>query len=414
MDAKDLLTLGLGLVEPWKVVDQELDTGSNPSELRLKIAAERGSYYPCPKCGEPCQAHDFKELTWRHLNFFQHHCLIKARVPRVACTKHGVHRVEVPWARPGSGFTLLFEQMVMALSREMPVATIAQYAGTTDKRLWRVIQHYVSKAMEKIDLSKLESFGLDETSSKRKHRYVTVFIDMDREFRPVVFAVEGRGKNSVKAFKAWLKRKNGAPDKVLEVVSDMSGSYIAAVKEHFPKADVTVDWFHVVQLFTRAVDDTRRIEARKREMPDGARWGVLKGRETARTQTQEDALRELESEGYATGIAYNIKEKLRWIRRAETSHAARWRATNFINYARRMTEGKEMLGQVRKAIETFERHLERILFRWRSWHTNARLEGFNGLFQAARARARGYRNVQTFITMIYLIGAPIRELLWND
>lgn len=414
MDANDLLTLGLGLVDPWMVVDQELDTEKKPSELRLQVAADRGSYYPCPKCGELCQAHDFKELTWRHLNFFQHLCLIKARVPRVACTKHGVHRVEVPWARPGSGFTLLFEQMIMTLAREMPVATIAQYAETTDKRLWRVIQYYVTKAMEKIDLSKLESFGLDDTSSKRKHRYVTVFIDMDREFRPVVFAIEGRGKAAVKAFKSYVKRKKGTPDKVLEVVSDMSGSYIAAVQEHFPKADITVDWFHVVQLFTRAVDDTRRIEARKREMPDGSRWGVLKGRETTRTQTQEEALRELESEGFATGIAYNIKEKLRWIRRAETSHAAKWRATNFINYARRLTEGKEMLGQVRKAIETFERHLERILFRWRSWHTNARLEGFNGLFQAARARARGYRNVSTFITMIYLIGAPIRELLWND
>lgn len=35
----------------------------------------------------------------------------------------------------------------------------------------------------------------------------------------------------------------------------------------------------------------------------------------------------------------------------------------------------------------------------------------NGLFQAARARARGYRNVNTFITMIYLIGAPLGKLL---
>jgi hypothetical protein len=39
------------------------------------------------------------------------------------------------------------------------------------------------------------------------------------------------------------------------------------------------------------------------------------------------------------------------------------------------------------------------------------LEGFNGLFQAAWARARGYRNVTTFITMIYLIGAPIGDIL---
>ena len=118
-------------------------------------------------------------------------------------------------------------------------------------------------------------------------------------------------------------------------------------------------------------------------------------------------MQELEAEAFATGVAYRIKEQLRWIRRAETSQAARWRSTNFLNYVRDKIEGEPLLAPVAKAIRTFEKHLERILARWRSWHTNARLEGLNGLFQAARARARGYRNVANFITMIYLIAAPI-------
>ena len=70
-----------------------------------------------------------------------------------------------------------------------------------------------------------------------------------------------------------------------------------------------------------------------------------------------------------------------------------------------------LLEPVRKALATFEKHLPRILHRWQSLHTNARLEGFNGLFQTARARARGYRNVENFIAMVYLIAAPIQELL---
>ena len=124
MNANDLLTLGLGLTEPWKVVEQELNLLGNPSELKLRIEAQRGSLFPCPTCKTLCNAHDFKELSWRHLNFFQHHCTISARVPRVDCPKHGIHRIEVPWARPGSGFTLLFEQVVMLLAREMPVNTL--------------------------------------------------------------------------------------------------------------------------------------------------------------------------------------------------------------------------------------------------------------------------------------------------
>lgn len=411
MRTEDIFALGLGLTPPWQIVSQRLDTEKMPHELHLTLSSDRGASHPCPLCGRMCKPHDYQEFTWRHLNFFQHHCYLTARVPRVDCPDHGTRRVTVPWARPGSSFTLLFEQVVMTLAREMPVATIASFVGTTDKRLWRVINHYVAQAMNHIDLSALEAFGLDETACRRGHRYVTIFIDLAREERPVVFATEGKGKETVKRFRNHLRSHGGYPERVLEVVSDMSGSFVAAVKEHFPQAEVTVDWFHVVQLFTMAVDAVRKAEARERALPAGTRWGVLKGRETAKTQTQAEALQELEAEAFATGLAYRIKEQLRWIRRAETSQAARWRSTNFLNYVRDKIEGEPLLTPVAKAIRTFEKHLERILARWRSWHTNARLEGLNGLFQAARARARGYRNVANFITMIYLIAAPIGDLI---
>jgi len=57
-----------------------------------------------------------------------------------------------------------------------------------------------------------------------------------------------------------------------------------------------------------------------------------------------------------------------------------------------------------------EKHQKRILERWTSTHSNARMEAMNGLFQAARARARGYRNTETFIIMIYLIAAPLGDI----
>ena len=65
---------------------------------------------------------------------------------------------------------------------------------------------------------------------------------------------------------------------------------------------------------------------------------------------------------------------------------------------------------VGKALATVENHRLRILERWTSTHSNVRLQGFNGLFQAARARARGYRNTTTFATTIYLIAAPLGDL----
>jgi transposase len=411
MDANDLLTLGLGLTEPWKVVGQVLDIEKKPTELRLDIQAERGAVYPCPECDKLCKAHDFQEFTWRHLNFFQHHCLIKARVPRVKCPEHGVHRVNVPWAREGSGFTLLFEQAVMLLAREMPVKTVARYVDVTDKRIWRVVRHYVFEAMRKLDLSGLCGVGLDETATKRGHHYVTIFVDMDRETRPVIFATPGKGKACLETFAKFLKKRQGNPDNVIEVVCDMSPAFLSAAGKTFKNAAVTVDWFHVVQLFTKALDEVRRLEAKEFKLPKGSRWAVLKALETSRTETQEAALRELEERGLATATAFRVKELLRWVRQADSRQAARWRATRFFAFAEELAGESDMLGPVRKALNTFQEHLPRVLRRWESLLSNARLEGLNGLFQAARSRARGYGNEKTFITIIYLIGAPIKELL---
>src|ERR1700722_4833381 len=121
MDANTVLALGLGVTLPWRLVNQRLETGKQPHELHLEVAADRGSLFPCPVCGKPCKAHDFAEFTWRHLNFFQHHCYITAKLPRTDCAEHGVLRMTAPWAREGSRFTLLFEQAALMLVREMPV-----------------------------------------------------------------------------------------------------------------------------------------------------------------------------------------------------------------------------------------------------------------------------------------------------
>jgi hypothetical protein len=61
----------------------------------------------------------------------------------VNCLEHDVKRIQVPWARRGSSFVLLFEQAALALVCEMPIAAAARQGAVTDKRLWRVVLFYV-------------------------------------------------------------------------------------------------------------------------------------------------------------------------------------------------------------------------------------------------------------------------------
>jgi len=412
MDGNQILLLGLGIEAPWKLVDQRLDTDKQPHELHLTIKAERGSKYACPVCGKACPAHDFQEKAWRHLNFFQHHCYVHASVPRVKCPEHGVRLIEVPWARKGSAFTLLFEQAALALVREMPVNAAARLMEITDKRLWRVVEHYVGKAVAAFDLSAVEAIGLDETASKRGHNYVTVFIDMECRDKPVLFVTPGKGKETLKAFKEFLKTHKGEPQQILEVVCDMSGAFLSGIGEQLPNAQVTVDWFHIVQIFTRALDEVRKAEGRVKPLPKHLRWAVLKRGDVDRLTTHQlKAMAELLDQGLDTATAWRVKERLRWVRQAPTPRAAKWRITRFINYASELVGESPLLEPIRKALQTLRNHAERVVRRWTSTYTNARLEGLNSLFQAARARARGYRNTETFTTMIYLIASPAGKIL---
>ena len=182
-----VLALGLGMRPPWRLVGQRLDTGKQPHELHLDVSAERGSLFACPACGKACKAHDFAEFTWRHLNFFQHHCYITAKVPRTDCPEHGVLRISVPWAREGSRFTLLFEQAALLLVREMPVLAAARIMEITDQRLWRIVVHYVGQAVARLDLTRVTAIGLDEMlnglfqaarARARGYRNVTTFATM--------------------------------------------------------------------------------------------------------------------------------------------------------------------------------------------------------------------------------------------
>lgn len=145
-----LFTAALQLADPWKVIDVSFrDAAGGKRELRITVGYGPGSRFHCPeaKCREEsCPVHDTAERVWRHWDFFQYKAYIHALVPRVACLAHGVRTVPVPWARPGSGFTLLFEAMVVELAKTQTVADVAAQVGEHDTRLWRFIRHYVDEA----------------------------------------------------------------------------------------------------------------------------------------------------------------------------------------------------------------------------------------------------------------------------
>src|SRR5450755_1090544 len=118
-------------------------------------------------------------------------------------------RSRCPWARERSDFTLLFEAMVMAMVKEMPVAPLARRLGETDKKIWRVVHHYVDQAVEAQDLEGVSSVGIDDTSFRRGQSYVSVFADLDPDERRAVFVTEGRDHETVQQFAVFPAEHGG-------------------------------------------------------------------------------------------------------------------------------------------------------------------------------------------------------------
>jgi transposase len=276
MDTNPLFTIALGLMSPWEVQRTEFD--ADRRVLRLRVNFTVGSRFECPECGaSSCPVHDTVEKEWRHLDFFQHQAFISARVPRISCAKCGVRLVTVPWARPGSNFTMLMEALLLELVRQMPVHGVAKLTGISDSALWRVIYHHVDAAVRRIDCSRLVQVGVDETSARKGHDYISCFFDMVS--RRLVFATEGREHEVVAAFARFLGAHNGDSSTVRDVSCDMSPAFIKGVREHLPNACVTFDKFHVVKILSDAMERVRRSEWRHDKIVKGGRWALLKNPE---------------------------------------------------------------------------------------------------------------------------------------
>src|SRR3984885_12626400 len=272
-----LLQLALGIMPPWSVTRSDFDAAARRLDIQIDFAT--GSRFACPACGAPdCPAHDTDQMTWRHLNFFQHQAWLHARVPRVRCAKCGVKKVGVPWARAGSGFTLLFEALVMAMFPAMPVNAVARQVGEHDTRLWRVLHHYVEHARANSDASAVTRVAIDETAARRGHDYITLFVDIDQA--RVLFATEGKHAATVAAFADDLAAHGGDAEAIDEVCIDMSPAFIKGTAEHLPNAAVTCDKFHAVKIVNDAVDQVRRSEQKAQSLLRGTRYIWLRNPQT--------------------------------------------------------------------------------------------------------------------------------------
>ena len=304
MNSETLFSMALGLQPPWQVKNVTFSTDELArSELHLHIDFVSGSRF-LDDANNLCPVHDTVERQWQHLSFFEHTCYLHCAVPRITTTDGKVRTVDVPWARPGSGFTLLFEALALALiEREMPVNRVAEILKVNPQRIWTIFNHWISKAKAADDPGTITKLGVDETSTKKGHHYVTLGVDLD-EAR-VIHVTEGKGKATLQSIQQHLENKGVDKEQVEQISMDLSPSFIAGAAESFPAAQITFDRFHVVKLLNEAMNQVRIAERKEHDALKGHKYTFLKNRENL-SDKKEKELDELIKLYPTLGEAYRL------------------------------------------------------------------------------------------------------------
>ena len=328
-------------------------------------------------------------------------------------------QLPVPWAREGSGFTLLFEALGLSLCRELPVTQAANQMRVAPKRLWRRVRHYVEVARAKDDMSGVRHVGIDETSVKRGHQYITVVHDLAA--KRLLFACPGRDHQTLGAFADDLRAHGGDPARIEHACIDMSAAYAKGIGQSLPSAQISYDRFHVVALANAAMDEVRREEMRTsaaavREAvgADSKKtlrqllWGMRKDA-ASWTRAQFEAMHWLQRSNLKSARAWRLKQALRLVyREARDSNSeaiALGALTKWMSWARR-----SRLEPFKRLAATLKEHLGGVVRGMLDGRSNAYVEAMNGLLQKAKTAARGFRDPENFIAIAYLRMSKLEHL----
>ena len=399
MNTKEIFAKALGLNDPWFIVDLNFDVKNKRLDVEISFKKGMSFHYENKdkKINGDFKAYDTVAKEFRHLNFFEHECYLKVRVPRVKTDDGGIHIIMPEWSGLTKGFTLLFEALVMQLASSMPVHQVSKIIKESDYKIWRIIDKYVESTVTLNDHSDLTAIGLDETSISKGHDYVTLFVDLNQ--KRTIFVAKGKDAKTVEVFKKHIEKLHGCSENIKDVSCDMSPAFISGIKNNFFNAEITFDKFHILKIINQAVDEVRRAESKNNPLLKGSRYIFLKNQNNL-TKAQQVFKNELllPKLNLKSARALRIRESFQQIYFAESVNDFKKLLQQWYFWA-----SHSRLKSIIKAAKTIKNHWDGILNWKKSQINNGILEGLNSIVQAAKAKARGYNTFKHFRNIIYLI-----------
>lgn len=419
------------------------DDDHGVKHLRMTARPNAWHLNDCPFCHRRLPGYDApaKNLkVWRALDFGGIMVEIEYRTHRVKCPEHGVVTADVPWAYPGSSFSRDFDLTVAWLAKYLPRSAVSSYMRID----WETVGKCISRSLNDLEpersrrLNGLVNIGIDETSYRKGHKYITVIVNHDTN--EVVWVADGHGKSVLEQFYKSLTPEQLSSIKV--VTGDGARWITDCVNEFTPDCERCVDPFHVVEWAMDALDEVRKERWRKayeeanrlaKENPQKRGRPRSNDRVAAAIKAAKDKASEIKDSAYSLGKApehltdrqqvrldliqakdpqlfraYSLKESLRLLLKIQDVDQAEKELKHWLFWAShsRIPAFKELYKKIR-------RHKEHILNTIRLGLSNARIEATNNKIKLIIRKAYGFRNIQNMMDMVYLVCSNVRIPLPN-
>ena len=414
------------------------------THLRIKARPNVWHENDCPFCGRrnlPRYDHQAKKnKVWRGLDFGGILVEIEAATHRVTCPEHGVITAAVPWAYAQSSFTKDFDLTVAWLAAYLPRSAVSNYMRID----WQTVGSCMSRALHDLEpertrrLDGLVNIGIDETSYRKGHKYITVIVNHDTN--TVVWVSDGHGKSVLEQFYKNLTDEQLASIKV--VTGDGARWITDCVNEFTPECERCVDPFHVVEWAMEALDKVRKDrwravyeEAQKLARDNPQKRGRPKADDVTASKVQAAKTRasEIKNSGYTLGKApehltenqrirldmiqandpqlyraYCLKESLRLLLKSTDVEQAETDLKHWLWWA-----SHSRIPAFKDLYKKIKRHKDHILNTIRLGLSNARIEATNNKIKLIIRKAYGSRNIRNMMDMVYLVCSDIRIPLPN-
>ena len=413
------------------------------NHIRIHARPNKWHKDDCPICHKRCKRYDRKNprpRIWRGLDWGGVLVEVSYDTHRIECPVHGVLVADVPWAYPGSGFTRDFDLTVGWLATYLPRSAVSEYMRID----WETVGRCVHRTLNDIEperskrLDGLVNIGIDETSYRKGHKYITVIVNHDTN--TVVWAAQGHGKSVLEQFYRQLTPSQLSSIKV--VTGDGAKWITECVNAFTPECERCVDPFHVVEWAMEALDEVRREvwrEAHNEAVEIAKAHPRKKGRpkagdaENAIINAAKAKADQIKSSAYALGKApehltenqqakvamiaennsrlyraYRMKETLRLLLKIKDVDEAEAELKRWLWWA-----SHSRIAAFKKLYQKIKRHKDHILNTIRLGMSNARIEATNNKIKLIIRKAYGFRNIQNMLDMVYLVCSNLRVPLPN-